>query len=331
MRKGDRGERVRVLRTRLIVGGDLGQELNNNGDSFDNALEQAVREFQRRHGLEVDGIVGPATLEALDVSVEERVRQIELNMERWRLLPQDLGQRYVLINIPNFELDVVENGKTVMSMRAVVGRPYRHTPVFSARMTYLVLSPYWNIPPGIAIEDVLPLIRKDPNYLAKHNIKVFQGWGAETKEINPKTVDWTRVSAKNFKYRFRQEPGPQNPLGRVKFMFPNEFNVYIHDTPSQELFTKTERCFSSGCIRIEKPIELAEYVLRGDPEWTREKILAEIEKWVEQVVHLPEPIPVHVLYWTAWVDENGTIQFRKDIYGSDERLNEALCRDSSTM
>lgn len=324
MRRGDRGERVVAARNRLIAAGDLASRLSNEADLFDGALEEAVRRFQNRHGLEVDGVIGPMTLAALNVPVEERVRQIEVNLERWRWLPEDLGQRYILVNIANFELEVVEKGQPVMIMQVVVGKPYRRTPVFSDKMTYLVLSPYWHIPPSIAVKDKLPLIRKDHTYLATHDIKVFQGWGAETREIDPQTIDWSKVTAKDFNYRLRQEPGPLNALGQVKFMFPNKFNVYLHDTPSRELFGKTVRTFSSGCIRIEKPIELAEYLLRGDAKWSRENILAAIDRRVEQTVRLPEPMSVHLLYWTAWANEEGSIQFRGDIYGRDQLLDKAL-------
>ncbi len=330
MQEGDRDERVAALCRRFIAAGDFDRELHTNEDLFDDALEQALYRFQKRHGLDVDGVVGPATLAALNIPVEKRIRQIELNMERWRWLPQNLGKRYVLVNIANFELDVVENNQPVIVMLAVVGRPYRRTPVFSDKMTYLVLNPYWHVPPSIAIKDKLPLIRKDPDYLAKQNIKVFQGWGTEMKEIDPRTIDWSQVTAKNFKYRLRQEPGSMNALGQVKFMFPNKFDVYLHDTPSQELFAKTMRAFSSGCIRIQNPIELAEYVLQGNPKWTRENILSAIDKPVEQTVRLPEPIAVHLLYWTAWADEDGSIQFRNDIYGRDKRLCDALCKKPPT-
>jgi murein L,D-transpeptidase YcbB/YkuD len=324
MSKGDRGERVVALCARLVASGHLENTSSINRELFNEAVDQAVRKFQKRHGLDVDGIVGPFTLAALNVPVEERLHQIEINMERWRWLPQNLGQHYILVNLANFELDVVEQGQPVMSMRVMVGREYRRTPVFSDNMTYLVLSPYWHVPPSIAVQDKLPLIHQDPDYLTRQKIKVFQGWGAETKEIDPRTIDWSRVNAKNFNYRLRQEPGPNNALGRAKFMFPNKFNVYLHDTPSRELFAKAVRTFSSGCIRIEKPIELVEYLLQGDPKWTPEKIMAAIEKWVEQTVRLPEPMPIHLLYWTAWADEDGTTHFRNDIYARDKRLNEAL-------
>lgn len=324
LQKSDHGERVVALRRRLIAAGDLDPTEGDSLDLFDDAVAEALRKFQRRHGLEVDGVAGAATLANLNVPVAERIRQVILNMERWRWLPQDLGQRHLLVNIANFELDVFESGEIVLMMRVMVGRDYRRTPVFSDRMTYLVLSPYWHVPPGIATRDILPAVKKDLGYLAKQNMKVFQGWGAEARAIDPATINWQTMTARNLNYRFRQDPGPANALGRVKFMFPNRFNVYLHDTPSRELFTRMERAFSSGCIRVEKPIELAEYVLRGDPQWTRANIEAAFKKWQEQTVRLPEPIPVHLLYWTAWANDDGSINFRRDIYERDKRVEEAL-------
>jgi murein L,D-transpeptidase YcbB/YkuD len=322
--KGDRDQRVAALRERLLASGDLVPAPDDTAELFDHRLEEAVRKFQRRHGLSEDGVVGPGTLAALNLSVEERIRQILVNMERWRWLPQDLGEVHVLVNIANFELDVVKRTQPVMTMRAIVGKHYRRTPVFSDRITYLVLSPFWHVPPNLAVQDVLPLARKDPSYMTNQRIRVFQGWGADAKEIDPTTIDWSKVSGKTFGYRLRQDPGPRNALGRVKFMFPNKFNVYLHDTSSPELFTKTERTFSSGCIRIEKPIDLAEYLLRDDPAWTRERIVAVADKGVEQTVQVPRPLPIHILYWTAWVNEDGITHFRRDIYGRDALLLEAL-------
>jgi murein L,D-transpeptidase YcbB/YkuD len=323
MELGSSGERVSLLRRRLAATRDLDSG-KYDGDVFDQALEEAVKGFQRRHGLETDGIVGPKTLAALNVSVEQRVRQMEVNMERWRWLPKDLGDRYIQVNIAAFDLYVFEAGRRIMSMRAITGRDYRRTPVFSDLMTYLVICPFWNVPPTLAVQDKLPLIKKTPGYLAEQKIKVLSGWGAETVEIDPATVDWSKVDAQNFKWRLRQDPGPLNALGRLKFMFPNKFNVYLHDTPSRELFDLPVRAFSSGCIRIEQPVELAEYLLRGYPEWTRPAILAAIEKGQEQTVRLPEPITVHLLYCTAFVEEDGVISFRNDIYGRDTAVADAL-------
>jgi murein L,D-transpeptidase YcbB/YkuD len=191
-------------------------------------------------------------------------------------------------------------------------------------MTYLVFSPYWHVPPSLAVQDIVPAVQKDPDYLMKKSIKVFRGWGTETQEIDPATIDWPGVDRRSFPFRFRQEPGPLNSLGAVKFMFPNAFNVYLHDTPSKELFQKAERPFSSGCIRIAKPLELAEYLLRGASDWSAESIQAAARKGVEQTVRVPEPIPVHLLYWTSWVDLEGNLQLRNDVYGRDRLLDEAL-------
>ena len=324
LQAGDRGSRVAALRERLRFEEDLSVAAAEDAELFDAALDEAVRRFQVRLGLDADGVVGPATLGALNVTARQRVNQIEVNLERWRWLPQDLGQNHILVNIANFELDVMEDGRPALMMKVVVGKDYRRTPVFSDRMTYLVLSPYWNVPPSIAVQDKLPLIKKDPGYLARQNMKLFQGWGAGTREIDPWSIDWSRINAGNFSYRLRQEPGPLNALGKVKFMFPNKFNVYLHDTPSRELFAKPERTYSSGCIRVEKPIELAQYLLRDDPRWTKENILSAVEKRSEQTVQLSKKIPVHLLYWTAWVTDDGVVHFRKDIYGRDKMVQDAL-------
>ncbi len=320
----DLDDRVAFLRQRLRATGDLRVPAEDVSKNFDSVLEDAVRIFQSRHGLEADGVVGAGTLAALNVPIEERVRQMELNLERWRWLPQELGERYILINIPSFELEVIEGEKAVLEMRVVVGKTYRKTPVFSSSMTHLVFSPYWHVPPSLAVQDVLPAVQKDIGYLAEKNIKVFSGWGADTVEIDPSTIHWSELGRTGFPFRFRQEPGPKNALGGVKFMFPNAFNVYLHDTPSRELFRRADRSFSSGCIRIEKPLRLAEYVLSGASGWDAESVLAASQKGVERSVRLPESIPVHLLYWTCWVDAKGTVHFRNDVYGRDQLLDDAL-------
>lgn len=324
LQKGNKNKRIVALRKRLTITEDLKTDQPIESELFDNELEDAVKLFQKRHGLDVDGTIGKMTLSALNKPIDERIEQIEVNMERWRWLPNNLGQKYIIVNIANFELDVLEDNSKVLSMHAIVGKTYRRTPVFSGLMRYLVLSPYWNIPPGIAVKDILTAVKEDSNYLAKKNIKVFLGRGENIKEIDPATIDWSQITAKNLSYRFRQEPGPENSLGDIKFMFPNQFDVYIHDTPSRELFQKTERGFSSGCIRIQKPLELAEYVLKNDLNWTKDKIMSLISKRVEQTVRLPVPIPVHILYWTAWVNEDGQIHFRNDIYKRDTPILNAL-------
>ena len=317
LRLGDREAQIITLRQRLRITGDLVSASPVALDLFDETLERAVRAFQERHGLDVDGVVGPTTQAALNVPVEARVRQITINMERWRRLPQHLGARYLMANIPNFTLDVVEHDRVVMSMRTVVGTPQQRTPVFSALLTSMVLNPYWRIPASIARQEILPRLRRDPGYLATQNIKLWRGQGAEVREVDPRRIDWSAVSARHFDYSLRQEPGPDNALGRIKFLFPNAYSVYMHDTPQRTLFARSARAFSHGCVRLEQPMALAEYLLRGEASWSRDKLLATIARRAERYIPLPEALPVHLVYWTAWVTDTGTLHFRPDIYGHD--------------
>jgi murein L,D-transpeptidase YcbB/YkuD len=242
---------------------------------------------------------------------EAQVQQIALNMERWRWLPQDLGQRYILVDVPAYTLHVVEQDQSVMSMRVVVGKPSWPTPVLSATMSYVVLNPDWRVPPNIAARELVPILRANPGYLAQNNMRMSDG----AREVDPRSVDWSQVSTKNFPYRLRQAPGPKNPLGTIKFMFPNRFQVYLHDTPSRTLFAKPTRAFSHGCIRVEKPMDLAEYVLRG--VLSREHIAAGLGRRTSRTVPLAEPLPTYLVYRTVLVKNDGTMQFRPDIYGYD--------------
>jgi L,D-transpeptidase YcbB len=318
--------RVPSLRARLRASGDLPDDSADAADpeSYDEALERGVRRFQARHGLEEDGRVGRGTTAALNVPVEARIRQLEVNLERRRWLPRDLGERHVLVNIPGFWVSVVEEGEEAMRLRAIVGRTDRQTPVFSATMTYLALAPYWNVPPGIAANDKLPEIRRDPGAVARQRMVLFDA--ATGRPVDPHSVDWVGMTGAEFnrRFRLRQEPGPQNALGGVKFMFPNRHNVYLHDTPGRELFDRAVRGFSSGCIRVERALDLAAHLLRYDPQWTPERIRRVIGQGREHAVTLPEPYRVHVQYWTAWVEEDGTVHFREDVYERDPRVLRAL-------
>jgi L,D-transpeptidase YcbB len=325
MQLGDRHERVALLRARLADDPELQAEfLAGETDLFDKNLKMAVIDFQSRHGLDMDGIVGPATLAALNTSLKEKVERIRLNLERWRWLPKDLGYRSVQVNIADFQLKVVEQQQIVLEMKIIVGKNYRQTPVFSDKISYMVLNPSWHVPQSIAVNDKLPLIKKNPGYLAQQKMRVFSSWRADAKEIDPYQIDWRKVTELNFSYRLRQDPGPNNALGRIKFMFPNRFDVYLHDTPSRELFSKTSRTFSSGCIRIQNPEELALYLLKDDPRWDRDKFRKTLDTMKERSIRLPEPVPVHLLYWTVFVDKDGVVQFRNDIYERDAKLAKAL-------
>ena len=326
LQKGDSSARVSLLKRRLAAEGYLANFTQESEVYFDDRLDGALRKFQLQNGLEIDGILGARTLAVLNVTADDRLRQIIVNMERWRWLPYDLGSRFILVNIAGFYLDVIDNGQLQMTMKVVTGKPYLRTPVFSATMTYLVFNPFWHVPTSIAREDLLPKIKKDATFLSKQKIRVFEGWGADAKELDPAGIDWQKIKAADLKFHFRQDPGPQNALGRIKFMLPNPFEVYLHDTPSRELFDKPRRDFSHGCIRIEKPLELAEYLLKNDPDWSAEKIRSTLTGSVapEQTVKLPEPINVHLLYWTAWLGADDQIYFSADIYGRDKVLEAAL-------
>jgi murein L,D-transpeptidase YcbB/YkuD len=323
--KGDRDARVKGLRKTLAAMGDIaGAEAASGPEVFDDTLEGAVKLFQRRHGLEPDGVIGAGTEAALNVSAAERRTQIRANLERWRWITPELGERYILVNVAEFRVGVVEANREVMSMAAIVGRAYRRTPDFSGMMSYLEIKPTWTVPPKLAREDLLPKVRKDPAYLRQNGFRVFEDWSAGAREIDVSTIDWTRVKAESLSYKFRQDPGHHNSLGRIKFMFPNKFDVYLHDTPERGLFSRAVRDFSSGCIRIERPIDLAEYVLRDNPAWTKEKILTAINGGETQVVYLRNPLGVHLIYWTVWLAEDGRVQFRQDIYLRDAALYRAL-------
>jgi len=325
LKPGGRSERVAALRQRLAQSGDwTGIQSPSDPLEFDSELETAVTRYQLRHGLEADGVAGAATIESLNVPVSDRIRTIEMNMERWRWLPRDLGPRFITVNIAGFELTLMEHGEVQLTMPVVVGKRYHATPVFSGLMSYLVFSPYWNVPNSIATREILPRLARDPGYLENESMKVFLGWEESLRPIDPARVDWSAVPAANFPYRFRQEPGPHNALGLVKFMFPNKYNVYLHDTPAKELFSRASRDFSHGCIRVKEPLQLAEYLLQNQSGWDMKRIEEAARSGVEQAVTLPRPWPVHILYWTAWVGERGNVHFWQDIYGRDETLIKTL-------
>ena len=317
---------VAILRNRLSITQGHIEFDPEDPELFDEPLHEQVVLFQRRNGLTADGIVGRGTIEALNISVDDRIASIEANLERWRWLSDNLGERYIKVNIANFELQAIEEDRIVFQSEAIVGRPFRKTPVFSSLITFLVFNPDWTVPNTILINDIVPAVIRNPDYLASRGMKVLRSDGAE---VNPASIDWQSVTLGNFRYRIRQEPGPDNALGRVKFMFPNQYSVYIHDTPVRNLFSQTDRSFSSGCIRIYKPLEFAEYLLRDNPAWTPTQIKSQLDLERMRTVNLNKPVPVHMLYLTAWADDDGVVFFRRDIYDRDQRLLTALSQPPS--
>ncbi len=297
LKKGDSSQPVVALKTRLHTTGDY-----NSSDTswlFTAELETAVKEFQRRYGLKIDGVVGGTTLQHLNEPVEILIRQILVNMERMRWIPAEPSGDFILVNIPQYRLVVYEKGKRMFAMNIVAGNSQNETTIFTGNMKYVVFSPYWNVPPGILKKEILPGIKRDKNYLAKHN------------------MEWNNGGV-------RQKPGANNSLGKVKFLFPNSYNIYLHDSPAKSLFDEPKRAFSHGCIRLAEPKKLAMWTLRNQPEWTESRIDKAMNAGKEKYVTLTTTIPVFLGYFTAWVDEEGKINFRDDIYGHDNKLAEHL-------
>ncbi|HTM23863.1 MAG TPA: L,D-transpeptidase family protein, partial [Vicinamibacterales bacterium] len=317
LKPGQTSTAVPALASRLAATGDYTGGSDEHATAYGPELQEAVRRFQRRHGMEPDGVVGSALVAQLNVPVERRIEQIELNLERWRWLPRDLGDRFVLVNIPEYRLEVWDHGNVPVTMRVVVGKKDTPTPIFSDDMTYIIFAPYWNVPTDIAAHETLPRAIADPAFLQKMNMDVLDTKG---NTVDPSSIDLSNPGA----YRFRQRPGASNSLGLVKFMFPNQYNVYLHDTPADSLFARAVRSFSHGCVRLEQPEALAEYVLRDQPDWTRDRIEAAMHGGEEKTVKLREPLPVYLGYWTARVAADGILQIRGDLYGIDARQQALL-------
>lgn len=291
-------------------------EENTNSMLYDPELVSAIKTFQLQHGLIADGIIGDNTLKALNKTPAEKIRQLRINMERMRWLPRELGNRYLLVNIAGFQLAAVEHDQYILDMRIIVGRHYRSTPSFSSRITHLIINPYWNVPASIARKDLLPKQQKNPDYFTTQNIKVFTSYAYNSDPLNPDNIDWQTIK-NGFPYILRQEPGIHNALGAIKFMMPNPFSIYLHDTPYKNLFNKDIRTFSSGCIRLEKPLQLAEFALQK--QISPEALKAQIDTGETKQINLPEPLPTYIVYLTAWIDSEHTIHYSPDTYQRDRR------------
>ncbi len=320
LKPGMSDPRVPAIRARLAYTDGAnpqaaaGQEL-----LYDRSLADAVAAFQERHGLDAEGAVGKATTVALNVPVGDRIEDITLAMERLRWMPDDLGADHLIINIAGFELKEYRNGKLKDAMAVVVGKPYSRTPEFSDSIKYVDINPYWNVPSGLALKEELPKLKTNPGSLAADGFEAVRG-----SQVFPvSAVDWRQYGPGNFPFQLRQRPGPKNALGRVKFVFPNQFDVYLHDTPARTLFNKADRAFSHGCVRLSRPLDLAVDVLSDVPGWDRSRINATVATGNRTVVNLIHPLPIHITYFTAWVD-HGVPNFRADIYEQDAKLANAL-------
>ena len=320
LRPGESDDRLQVLAQRLAVTGDLPAGARIDYSAYGGLLETAVKNFQERHDLDADGIVGPATLRALNVPVEKRIDQIRINMERARWVLDNLEDDFVIVNIAGFRAYLYRDRKPEWSTRVVVGKTYHKTPVFRSEMKYLVFNPTWTVPYSIATKEMLPRVKQDPDYLPSRNFEVRNRNG---DVLDPASIDWSRVTRNNFPYTFVQRPGTNNALGEIKFIFPNQYSVYLHDTPSKSLFSRSGRAFSHGCVRVEHPFDFAE-VLLGPDGWDAERVQAERMRRETKSVFLSEPLPVLLLYWTAEVGEDGQIRFYEDVYERDQVILNAL-------
>ncbi|MBE9543751.1 MAG: L,D-transpeptidase family protein, partial [Proteobacteria bacterium] len=319
-------QRILAVRKRLAAAGDQAIE-NIDSAVFDTALVEAVKQFQKRHNLNQDGVIGNQTMAAMNVPVSSRIDQIIINMERYRWLKRPKDNRMVAVNIAGFEAVAGKPGKFEVKMPVIVGKTYHKTPVFSDMIKYVDFNPFWNVPNSIARNEMLPKLKKNPDYLGTKNMRIFQGWDPDSPELDPTTIDWSNVSKKDMnRYRIRQDPGPDNALGTLKIIFPNKYNVYLHDTPSHGLFKQERRAFSHGCIRMGQPAEMAAWVLGGEEKgWTVARVNEIVASRKRKVVSLDQPMPVYILYRTAFVDpEDHTLYFYEDIYGRDQLLAKAL-------
>lgn len=330
VRPGGRHACVGALRQRLSFEPGLDPPPPTSDPTrLDAALAEALRVFQRRHGLEPDGVLGPRSRAAANVPARARARQIALVLERWRWLPHTLGTRHVLVNTAAAELALVERGDVRLRMRVVVGCPVRRTPVFSAEITHVVLNPVWTVPASIASGDLREKAAADPGFLRRGGFEVFAVTDSGERPVDPEAVDWSGLEPESFAYRLRQLPGPANALGAIKFVLPNSYGIFLHDTPDRALFAAATRTASAGCVRLERALALAEALFGGDPRFAEAREAARRTLSEEVEVPLPEPVPVHLQYRTVWVDEERGLQFRPDVYGRDARLARALAERSA--
>ncbi len=321
LKPGDTAGRILEIRDYLIAVGDLDKKNDAYGEVYDKDLETAVKKFQYRHKLTQDGIIGKGTVEQMSVSIQDRIDMVRLNLERMRWIFHKPDDDFLLVNIAGFHVKRFTNRKEVFDSRAIVGKYHHETPIFKGEMKYIVMNPTWTLPYSIATHETLPKLKKDPGYLASKHMEVMDRKGSL---LNPETINWSQYSAGNFPFIIRQKAGPWNALGEVKFIFPNKYAVYLHDTPSRGLFNQQDRAFSHGCIRTEDKWGLL-MSLMDDPEvWNMDKINEILESGETTTIDLPKPINIYLIYFTASVDEDSGLLFMKDIYNRDKAVLKAL-------
>lgn len=317
---GARDDRVPLIRRRLYLTGDLNNS-DFSSDLFDEELHAALSRFQARNYLESDGMADRSTILVLNESVQERIDRILANIERARWVLHSFPLEYVLVDIAGYAVHYIKNGTPLWSGRAQVGQPYRQTPVFKSKITSLVLNPTWTVPPGIFRHDILPEVQKNPGFLHELDIKVYASSG---QTVDPAAIDWSKYPARKFPYILRQGPGPTNPIGDIKFVLPNPFYIYLHDTPEQEEFDTPWRALSAGCIRLERPLELAELILNDRKRWSIHRVAEKIKSGQTINLALPSPIPILLIYMTVWVDQEQVVYFREDVYSRDAKILKGL-------
>ncbi len=318
LKMGDSEPEVQLLRQRLMVTGDLDDSAGVS-NAFDSYVDGAVKKFQSRHGLPADGVLGAFSYQAMNVSAPVRLGQLETNIVRLRAMSGFLGDRYVMVNIPATQIEAVENGRVVLRHAAVVGKIDRQTPILNSKIHEVILNPYWTSPRSIIEKDIVPLMRKDPQYLANNSIRLIDGNG---NEVAPETIDWNAERAPDL--MFRQDPGKNNAMASTKINFHNEHAVYMHDTPQQSLFNKLMRFESSGCVRVQNVRDLVTWLLKNTPDWNRQQIEGTIASGTNSPIQVADPVPVYFVYFTGWASEDGVVQFRDDIYQRDGAAELAL-------
>ena len=312
MRRADEGERVERLRRRLTAAGDL--EVGA-GVTFGATTESAVRRFQRRHGLVEDGLVGPATRAALDAPRSQQLARLDANLTARKDFDRPEGP-YVLVNLPDFRLWWVTPDGSPQSMRVAIGKAGWETPVIDDQIETLEINPEWHLPPSIIAADLAPKVADEKRYLEENQMVVLDGFGPDASPLDPGTIDWADLREEQIDFHVMRKPGPKNPLGRIKFLFPNREHVYLHDTPHEGVFERRQRDVSHGCVRVEEPLALAGWLLGETDEWDEARVRQTIASGETERVALAKPIPVRIVYWTAWVDAEGVLHVREDLYGS---------------